>query len=73
MSQNIFQIDPIFFLPIDLEGNSKNFSETSETEEETQNDIIINNHFKKIKKMYTKRKLLSMMKPQTKILLQGKN
>ena len=70
MSQNIFQIDPIFFLPIDLEDNSKI---QSEAEEEAQNSILLNNHTKKHKKNNIhKKKLLSKMIPQMKILLLGK-
>ena len=55
MSQNIFQIDPIFFLPIDLEDNSKI---PTETEEEAQNTILLNNnHAKKHKKNSHKKKI----------------
>ena len=45
MSQNIFRIDPIFFLPIDLEDNSKNLSEEEQnycdTTEKKQNNTSI--------------------------------
>ena len=45
MSQNIFRIDPIFFLPIDLEDNSKFLSEDEQndcdTPEEKQNNSLV--------------------------------
>ena len=39
MSQNIFQINPIFFMPIDLEENSKISSETEEDSQKSIEDI----------------------------------
>ena len=45
MSQNIFRIDPIFFLPIDLEDNSKFLSEDEQndcdTPEEEENNSLV--------------------------------
>ena len=45
MSQNIFRIDPIFFLPIDLEDNSKILSDEEQndcdTPEEEHNNALI--------------------------------
>ena len=45
MSQNIFRIDPIFFLPIDLEDNSKILSEEiqndCDTPEEEHNNALV--------------------------------
>ena len=43
MSQNIFQINPIFFMPIDLEENSKISSETEEDSQKSIEDIEKNN------------------------------
>ena len=55
MSQNIFQIDPIFFLPIDLGENSK-FSSEIEEESQTQNGKLLKAHIEKYKKNTHKNK-----------------
>ena len=39
MSENIFHIDPIFFLPIDLEENSKS---SEDINKDHHNNLILN-------------------------------
>jgi hypothetical protein len=58
MSQNIFQIDPIFFLPIDFEENSKVASEAEE-EDQCQNDKLLKDHIERHKKNMHKNKKYS--------------
>ena len=47
MSENIFHIDPIFFLPIDLEENSKS---SEDINEDHHNNLILNDYIKNKKK-----------------------
>ena len=39
MSQNIFHIDPIFFLPIDFEESSQICSKENQNDEENNNQV----------------------------------
>ena len=54
MSQNIFKIDPIFFLPIDFEENSKIISE------QKQKDIMSNNNIEKYRKKSHKKNKINL-------------
>ena len=69
MSQNIFQIDPIFFLSIDFEETSKISSEVEE-ESQKQNSKLLKAHIEKNKKNIKKYNTISKMIQQMKILLQ---